>query len=94
MMWWHVEPVLRRFFHFLIQVEAYLNSAKFAAKQAARKASGGRGIIINAGGPQLISSTIVTLKVRLAKPACLGGIVVPADFIVTSFQCPARLLQP
>lgn len=80
--------------YFLIQVEAYLNSAEFAAKQAARRARGGRGIIINSGGPQLISSTIVTLKVWLAKPACLGAIVVPSDFIIMTFHCPARLLQP
>uniref|UniRef100_A0A383VV11 Mannosyltransferase putative-domain-containing protein n=1 Tax=Tetradesmus obliquus TaxID=3088 RepID=A0A383VV11_TETOB len=45
------------------QVSAYLASPEFKAKVAARKARGQRGIIINAGGPNLISSTIVTLKV-------------------------------
>lgn len=45
------------------QVKAYLASPEFAAKKAARAASGARGIIINAGGPALVSSAIVTLKV-------------------------------
>jgi hypothetical protein len=45
------------------QVSAYLASRAFAEKQAARKTSGTRGIIINAGGPDLLASAIVTLKV-------------------------------
>ncbi|KAF6241948.1 mannosyltransferase putative-domain-containing protein [Scenedesmus sp. NREL 46B-D3] len=44
------------------KVAAYLSSSEFKAKVAAKKARGQRGIIINAGGPNLISSTIVTLK--------------------------------
>lgn len=45
------------------QVSAYLLSPDFRAKVAARRAAGRRGIIINAGGPHLVASTIVTLKV-------------------------------
>eukprot|EP00882_Tetradesmus_deserticola_P033742 GHRQ01038567.1.p1 GENE.GHRQ01038567.1~~GHRQ01038567.1.p1 ORF type:complete len:162 (+),score=51.89 GHRQ01038567.1:511-996(+) len=52
------------------QVAAYLSSAGFRAKVAARKARGQRGIIINAGSPNLISSTIVTLKVLREQLDC------------------------
>eukprot|EP00879_Flechtneria_rotunda_P023345 GHRR01024695.1.p1 GENE.GHRR01024695.1~~GHRR01024695.1.p1 ORF type:complete len:345 (+),score=119.25 GHRR01024695.1:394-1428(+) len=45
------------------KVSAYLASAAHSAKVAARKSAGTRGIIINAGGPELIASTIITLKV-------------------------------
>lgn len=45
------------------QVKSFLGTAAFASQQAARKANGGRGIIINAGGPHLLSSAIVTIKV-------------------------------
>jgi hypothetical protein len=47
----------------MVQVKAFLDTAAFVSQQAARKAHGGRGIIINAGGPHLLSSAIVTIKV-------------------------------
>jgi hypothetical protein len=57
------------------QVSAYLASPQFKARVAARKARGQRGIIINAGGPNLISSTIVTLKVTQVTTAWLTAAV-------------------
>lgn len=53
-----------------LQVKAYVSSAEFAAQQAERKARGGRGIIINAGGPHLLSSALVAIKVG---PAALAA---------------------
>jgi hypothetical protein len=48
-----------------LQVETFLQSSTFAAKQAARRQQGGRGIVINAGGPHLLSTAIVTIKVGM-----------------------------
>jgi hypothetical protein len=47
----------------LLQVSEYLASPAFAAKQAARRAKGERGVIINAGGAHLVTSAAVALKV-------------------------------
>lgn len=58
--------------HLATKVKAYLNSGAFAAQQAARKARGGRGIIINAGGPQLLSSALVAIQVSLTTAAGLA----------------------
>jgi len=53
-------------FHFVLaaQVAAHLSSEAFRTKILKRKAHGGSGIIINAGGPALLSSAIVALKVK------------------------------
>jgi hypothetical protein len=53
--------------HLAVQVKVYLKSGDFAAQQAARKARGGRGIIINAGGPRLLSSAMVAIKVNSSR---------------------------
>eukprot|EP00878_Enallax_costatus_P008903 GHUV01009307.1.p1 GENE.GHUV01009307.1~~GHUV01009307.1.p1 ORF type:complete len:671 (+),score=115.05 GHUV01009307.1:370-2382(+) len=52
------------------KVLGYIASPAFKAKVAARKAGGKRGIIINAGGPNLITSTTVTLKVLREQLNC------------------------
>jgi hypothetical protein len=80
-----------------VQVKAFLGTVAFASQQAARKANGGRGIIINAGGPHLLSSAIVTIKVMHMQAACLfvfvllhwfqGSTLLPANSVCKLVLC-------
>lgn len=51
-----------------VQVQEFLQSEQFSCKTSGRtKCKPQRGIIINAGGPQLVSSAIVSIKVGRPK---------------------------
>lgn len=48
-----------------VQVQEFLKSEQFSCRTSGRqKCKAQRGIILNAGGPQLVSSAIVSIKVR------------------------------